>query len=155
MLIACLLGEPVLGPAGSSPSFPSLTQAALASSQTCQCLTCIWCSALSWASPSHLPSSLALSGWSSAFKGCFLSLMGKRCSTWGSLCLIVPAEPIPLRDIIWGTAGRAALHVFVSWQKKPSVDFNWTVCGFSPLGSTAESSPGSHRLLVVFWVKYE
>lgn len=122
MLIACLLGEPVLGPAGSSPFFPSLTQAALASSQTCWCLTCIWCSALSWASPSHLPASLlALSGWSPAYKGCFLSFTGKRCSTWGSLCPTVPPEPIPLRDSIWGTAGMAALHGFVSWQKIPPV----------------------------------
>lgn len=133
--------------------FPSLTQAALASSQTCQCLTRIWCSALD---PSHLPASLlAFSEWNPAFKGFFLSFTGKRCSTWGSLCPTVPPGRTPLSDSIWGKAGMAALGGFVSWQKKPSVGFNWTVCGFAPLGTTAESSPGSHRLPVVFRVKYE
>lgn len=67
MLIACLLGKPVLGPADSSSFSSSLTCTALAWSQSCHC---IWCSALD---PPHLwTSPLVFSGrWSPAFQRLF------------------------------------------------------------------------------------
>lgn len=153
MLIACLLGEPVLGPAGSSPFFPlspkllwlhpKLASASHASDAQ------LWnhhiCQPHLW----HSEGEALLS------KAVFCLLQGRGAEHGAphvSLCHQSPFH--------WGTAregkqGQRLLCGFVSWQKKPAVGFNWTVCGFALLGMTAESSPGSYRLPVVFWVKYE